>query len=83
MTDEKKVLIYILRHGSITTAEAFSKLGISRLSGRVYDLRAKGIPVAIERVKVTRRDNRVTYVGRYYLPSGVRKQLEKEGIGDE
>lgn len=36
------VLDYLVIHGSITTADAFEKLNITRLSARIYDLKHLG-----------------------------------------
>lgn len=41
-TQNTKVLNYIREHGSITSMEAFTELGITRLSGRIYDLKQDG-----------------------------------------
>lgn len=35
-----KIIRYIKDFGSITTMQAFQDLGITRLSGRIYDLKA-------------------------------------------
>lgn len=39
------VLCYLREHGSITTAEAFSELGITRLSARMKEIIASGVPI--------------------------------------
>ena len=44
-TQEDMVLDYIKKHGSITSWEAFMKLNITRLSGRIYDLREQGYDI--------------------------------------
>lgn len=47
-----KVLAYIKKHGKISTIEAFTQLHITRLSGRIYDLKQKGYEfITIERSK--------------------------------
>ena len=40
-----RVVRYIKDFGSISTKEAFNDLGITRLSGRIYDLKKKGVPI--------------------------------------
>ena len=45
-TQNRKVLAYLEEHGSITVMEAFIELHITRLSARVYDLRARGHVIA-------------------------------------
>ena len=48
MTQCERLIQYIRKRGGITTAQAFSDLGITRLSGRIFDLRRKGIPITTE-----------------------------------
>lgn len=68
MTDGKRILDYIIRNGSITTAQSFYDLGISKLSTRVSEMRAKGTVIADEWVDVDRRDGKKARVKRYFLP---------------
>lgn len=42
MTQCEKVLRHLKDHGKITTMDAFVEYGITRLSGRIYDLRKAG-----------------------------------------
>ena len=49
MTQNEQVLDYIKSNGSITSMEAFKKLGITRLSARIYDLRKAGENIVQER----------------------------------
>ena len=42
MTQEEVVLEHMRRRGSITSMEAFEDHGITRLSGRIFDLRKAG-----------------------------------------
>lgn len=42
MSQNEKVLKYIDTFGSITTMEAFTALGVTRLSARIWDLRQDG-----------------------------------------
>lgn len=39
ITQTEMVLDYLEKHGSITTWEAYSKLYITRLSAKIYDLK--------------------------------------------
>ena len=61
MTQCEKILNYIRTYGSITSMEAFEKLKITRLSGRINDLRANGYD--IETIYVKGKDG--TRYGRY------------------
>ena len=49
MTQSEQILNYMKEHGSITSMEAFSRLGITRLSARIYDLRKDGVKIVQER----------------------------------
>lgn len=49
MTQSEQVLDYMREHGGITSMEAFSKLGITRLSARIFDLRKAGENITQER----------------------------------
>lgn len=44
-TQEELVLRYMEEHGSITAWDAFTDLNITRLSGRIYDLRDQGYDI--------------------------------------
>ena len=45
LTDQQvDILVYIYRFGSITPMEAFADLGITKLSTRISEMRAMGIP---------------------------------------
>lgn len=45
MTQEQRIIDYIEKHGSITPWEAVVDLHILRLSARVYDMKARGVPI--------------------------------------
>ena len=63
---EKDVIDFIQKHGSITTLQAFG-IGVARLSSRVFDLRAKGVPIKSELVEVENRKGNKCRVARYWL----------------
>lgn len=44
-TQNYKILKHLLDKGSITTFDAFSRYGITRLSGRIYDLKELGVKI--------------------------------------
>lgn len=48
MTQTRMLLEWLLKEGSITTYEAFMELGITRLSARIWDLKAEGWTIARE-----------------------------------
>lgn len=41
MTQNEMIIKYLNEHGSITTYESYSKLFITRLSARIYDIKHK------------------------------------------
>ncbi len=61
-TQNEMILHHLKEHGSITTIEAFTLYGITRLSGRIWELRKNH---NIEGVKETNRNGK-TYA-RYFL----------------
>lgn len=44
-TQADRVLAYIQTFGSITSLEAFRDLGVTRLSARIFELRARNINI--------------------------------------
>lgn len=58
MTQEQRVLNYIREHGSITSMQAFADLKITRLSARIFNLRAQGYD--IENVSYTYKNGQGT-----------------------
>ena len=54
MTQCERIVDYCRRFGSITTIEAFTDLGITRLASRIHDLTKEGY--TIERTPVTGRN---------------------------
>ena len=42
MTQCERILDYISKFGSISTMEAFTDLGVTRLASRIYDLKQAG-----------------------------------------
>jgi hypothetical protein len=63
---EKDVIDFIKANGSITTLQAFG-IGVARLASRVFDLRAKGVPIRREMVEVLNRKGEKCRVARYWL----------------
>lgn len=65
MQNQNKVILSFLRKKPITTLDAF-RLGITRLSARIYDLRKQGFKIAADRIRVRSRWGKTT-VCRYSL----------------
>jgi len=61
------VLDYMKAFGSITSLQAFNDLGVTRLSGRIYDLREQGYHIRAEMKTVPRRNGEMASVKEYSL----------------
>lgn len=67
MTQCERIIEYLNDWGSITTFEAFTDLGITRLASRICDLKKMGYAFKVERVsRENRYGEKVTY-NRYSL----------------
>lgn len=68
-TQSERLLDYLKAHEieGITTLEAFTELGISRLSARIWDLRHEGYLIAGTLVPVKDRFGETARVMRYRL----------------
>lgn len=75
-TTQSRVFEYMNEFGSITSLQAFVDLGESRLSARVWELKAKNINISSEMVEVTNRFGEKRHVKRYFISSG-RKRKSK------
>lgn len=64
MTQCEKVVEYMKTHGSITARQAYH-MGIMRLASRISDLRASGMKIKTEDVKVKNRDGSHSYIAKY------------------
>lgn len=64
---QQRVFEYMQEHGGITALEAVYALGVTRLSGRIWDLRHSGVDIATERVNVKNRYGENCSVVRYSL----------------
>ena len=71
MTQSKRVLGYMRQYGSITTLEAFRDLGITRLSGVIFDLRKSYVTNSKTEQSRNRYGEKTSY-SRYYLEEGAR-----------
>jgi len=64
MTQCEKIVEYMKTHGSITARQAYH-LGIMRLASRISELRAAGMRIKTEDVKVKNRDGSFSYIAKY------------------
>ena len=67
MTQVEKVVKYMNDFGSISTMEAFTELGITRLASRIFDIRRMGIEVTSETVTGKNRWGETVHFARYTL----------------
>ena len=67
MTQKERVLRHLQDYGSITSMEAFSEYGITRLSAVIFDLRSQGHSIeTINETGEKRYEEKTTYA-RYIL----------------
>lgn len=62
-----RLIEYLQKYGTITQKEATDRLGITRLSARVCELKKKGYEFETERIKVRNRFGESCPVARYKL----------------
>lgn len=67
MTQNEKIINYINHFGSITTMEAFTDLGITRLASRIHDLTEEGFEFHREMVSGKNRFGEPVHFIRYSL----------------
>ena len=67
MNQQQRIYDYMREHGGITTLDAMYDLGVTRLSGRIFDLRKSGVEIDSERVTVKNRYGEDCSVVRYSL----------------
>jgi hypothetical protein len=74
-TQTEQVHEYLKENGSITSYEAFTKLGITRLSARIYDLRKAGLSISNSRVNYTGKQGNPKHYDVYRLRAEHEGQL--------
>ena len=67
MTQCERIVQYIEDWGSITTFDAFTDLGITRLASRIHDLRTMGYKIKVERVSKKNRYGESVTFNKYSL----------------
>lgn len=73
MTQQARVMRYMQDYGSITSLEAFRDLGITRLSGVIFDLRKRHV-IKSKTESSRNRYGEATSYSRYYLADEKRAQ---------
>lgn len=69
-TQEKEVLDYLRKIGSITSWEAIVEFGATRLSAIIYNLRKKGYNIETNDLIVKNRYGNATVIAKYVLKEG-------------
>ena len=67
MTQKELIIQYMNDFGSITTIEAFSDLGITKLTTRISELRRDGYVIASKRIDKKNRYGKNVKFNRYWL----------------
>ena len=67
VSQKRRIYDYLVRFGSITQAQAFEDIGVSRLAARIADLRNDGVQIGSEWVKKTNRYGEPVMIKRYRL----------------
>ena len=67
MTQKELIIQYMNDFGSITTIEAFSDLGITKLTTRISELRRDGYVIASKRIDKKNRYGKKDKFNRYWL----------------
>ena len=67
LTQTEKVLNYMKDYGSISTFQAFSDLGITRLASRICDIEKMGIAIDRQTEMATNRYGDKVHFTRYSL----------------
>ena len=69
---QQRVFDFITENGGITTLDANQKLGITRLSARIYELKEKHIPIDYEWMSVRNRYGDLCRVKKYFIKRGAK-----------
>ena len=64
---EQRVFDYKVQLGSITSLEAITDLGNTRLSATIFTLKKKGVVISGDTITVTNRFKEKRHVKRYYI----------------
>jgi phosphoribosylformylglycinamidine (FGAM) synthase-like enzyme len=63
----QRVFDYMVEFNSITSLQAFTDLGETRLSGAIYELKKKGVNIGAEDIKVKNRYGESRIVTKYFI----------------
>ena len=71
-TTQQRVYDYMQTQGGITTLQANKELGETRLSARIFELKAKGVNVCDEWLNVKNRYGEKRRVKKYFIGRGAK-----------
>ena len=77
-TQEKEVLDYLRKIGSITSWEAIVEFGATRLSAIIYNLRKKGYNIETNDIIVKNRYGNATVIAKYVLKEGGKSEQNND-----
>ena len=66
-TQENRILNYLKDHGTITTLEAITQLGITQAPARIWGLKRRGINIKTRRKSVLNRFQEETKIVEYFI----------------
>ena len=66
-TTQQRVFDYMMDFGSITSLEACTDLGETRLSARIWELKSKGVLIGDEMIEVRNRYGEPRHVKKYFI----------------
>ena len=67
---KERLIEYLEKNGSITSMEAITELGNTRLSATIYNLRKEGYNIVNERIKSKNRFGNKVHYDKYILVKG-------------
>lgn len=70
MSQKHEVLAYLKTGKSITSYEAFTKWGITRISAVIHKLKSEGYPIGRDDIEVVTCKGKRTTIGQWYLIEG-------------
>jgi hypothetical protein len=71
MSQKHEVLTHLKQGNTITSYEAFTNWGITRISAVIHLLKSEGYPIVREDIDVITKDGRKTTIGQWSL-TGIR-----------
>lgn len=80
INQEQVLLQHFAKHKTITSMEAFSLYGITRLSAKIYDLRDKGYEIGMVWEEGVNRFGNAVKWGKFFIKKAPKKQMLMDKI---